>query len=221
MSSAALRPRTLSTPPLGDTPDITAALVRPDHPTSAVPPATAINSSKAGRRCSDSRFKAYAPNERCRGRPGSEPGTYGGGTPPRLSGPRVNRRLTLFNGLGHRCLPATFGSVSSSRFLPRSLGSGRRHYGAGATRDAGGVKVLAHKPPERVALLRDFLRSHCEFAVRAAGRNQLRMEYFNRDMRRRTGLLMDGDQPGRRLIGGTLTSVPSAARSSLASGVSI
>jgi len=32
----------------------------------------------------------------------------------------------------------------------------------------------------------------CEWA---AGRKQLRMEYFYRDMRRRTGLLMDGDQP--------------------------
>ncbi|MBU2090272.1 MAG: cryptochrome/photolyase family protein, partial [Alphaproteobacteria bacterium] len=29
----------------------------------------------------------------------------------------------------------------------------------------------------------------------AAGRKQLRMEYFYRDMRRRTGLLMEGDQP--------------------------
>ena len=40
-----------------------------------------------------------------------------------------------------------------------------------------------------------FLCSHGEFAVWAAGRKQLRMEYFYRDMRRRTGLLMDGDQP--------------------------
>ena len=27
------------------------------------------------------------------------------------------------------------------------------------------------------------------------GASQLRMEYFYRDMRRKTGLLMDGDQP--------------------------
>jgi len=40
-----------------------------------------------------------------------------------------------------------------------------------------------------------FLCSHGEFALWAAGRKQLRMEYFYRDMRRRTGLLMEGDQP--------------------------
>ena len=34
-----------------------------------------------------------------------------------------------------------------------------------------------------------------EFARWAAGRKQLRMEYFYRDMRRKTGLLMDGDKP--------------------------
>lgn len=34
-----------------------------------------------------------------------------------------------------------------------------------------------------------------EFAVWAEGRKQLRMEYFYREMRRKTGLLMDGDQP--------------------------
>jgi len=33
------------------------------------------------------------------------------------------------------------------------------------------------------------------FRAWADGRKQLRMEYFYRDMRRRTGLLMDGDQP--------------------------
>ena len=34
-----------------------------------------------------------------------------------------------------------------------------------------------------------------EFRDWAEGRKQLRMEYFYRDMRRKTGLLMDGDQP--------------------------
>jgi deoxyribodipyrimidine photolyase-related protein len=34
-----------------------------------------------------------------------------------------------------------------------------------------------------------------EFAEWAEGRKQLRMEYFYREMRRKTGLLMDGDQP--------------------------
>ncbi len=44
-----------------------------------------------------------------------------------------------------------------------------------------------------------FLCSTRDFDAWAAGRKQLRMEYFYRDMRRRTGLLMDGDQP----VGGT------------------
>ena len=40
-----------------------------------------------------------------------------------------------------------------------------------------------------------FLSSPAEFRAWAAGRKQLRMEYFYRDMRRKTGLLMEGDQP--------------------------
>jgi deoxyribodipyrimidine photolyase-related protein len=40
-----------------------------------------------------------------------------------------------------------------------------------------------------------FIASIPEFLGWAEGRKQLRMEYFYRDMRRKTGLLMDGDQP--------------------------
>jgi len=40
-----------------------------------------------------------------------------------------------------------------------------------------------------------FIASKDDFADWAAGRKQLRMEYFYRDMRRKTGLLMDGDKP--------------------------
>lgn len=40
-----------------------------------------------------------------------------------------------------------------------------------------------------------FIASREEFADWAKGRKQLRMEYFYREMRRKTGLLMDGDQP--------------------------
>ncbi len=40
-----------------------------------------------------------------------------------------------------------------------------------------------------------FLCSPTAFKTWAAGRKSLRMEYFYRDMRRQTGLLMDGDQP--------------------------
>ncbi|UWQ81241.1 cryptochrome/photolyase family protein [Leisingera sp. S132] len=40
-----------------------------------------------------------------------------------------------------------------------------------------------------------FLCSHERFQSWAEGRKQLRMEYFYREMRRETGLLMNGDQP--------------------------
>lgn len=40
-----------------------------------------------------------------------------------------------------------------------------------------------------------FLCSRPQFAAWAEGRRELRMEFFYREMRRRTGLLMDGDQP--------------------------
>ncbi|GGO92516.1 cryptochrome/photolyase family protein [Stakelama pacifica] len=40
-----------------------------------------------------------------------------------------------------------------------------------------------------------FLASHAEFDEWAEGRKQLRMEFFYREMRRKTGLLMDGDKP--------------------------
>jgi deoxyribodipyrimidine photolyase-related protein len=40
-----------------------------------------------------------------------------------------------------------------------------------------------------------FLCSHAEFEAWAKDRKELRMEYFYREMRRRTGLLMDGDKP--------------------------
>jgi deoxyribodipyrimidine photolyase-related protein len=40
-----------------------------------------------------------------------------------------------------------------------------------------------------------FICSRDAFKDWASGRKQLRMEYFYRDMRRRTGLLMDGDKP--------------------------
>ncbi|MEM9843018.1 MAG: cryptochrome/photolyase family protein, partial [Pseudomonadota bacterium] len=40
-----------------------------------------------------------------------------------------------------------------------------------------------------------FIATHDEFQTWAEGRKQLRMEYFYREMRRKTGLLMDGDDP--------------------------
>jgi deoxyribodipyrimidine photolyase-related protein len=51
--------------------------------------------------------------------------------------------------------------------------------------------------PLSVKLLEDdrFLCSEAEFAAWAEGRKQLRMEWFYRDMRRKTGLMMEGDKP--------------------------
>jgi deoxyribodipyrimidine photolyase-related protein len=40
-----------------------------------------------------------------------------------------------------------------------------------------------------------FLCGHAEFEAWAEGRKQLRMEYFYRDMRRKAGLLLDGNKP--------------------------
>ena len=40
-----------------------------------------------------------------------------------------------------------------------------------------------------------FICSHAEFRSWAEGRKQMRMEFFYREMRRKTGLLMEGDKP--------------------------
>lgn len=51
--------------------------------------------------------------------------------------------------------------------------------------------------PIKTHILQDdrFIASHKEFEAWAEGRKALRMEYFYRDMRRKTGLLMGGDKP--------------------------
>ena len=58
------------------------------------------------------------------------------------------------------------------------------------------IHALKHAPL-KVRILQDdrFIASHQEFERWAEGRKQLRMEYFYRDMRRKTGLLMQGDKP--------------------------
>jgi deoxyribodipyrimidine photolyase-related protein len=58
------------------------------------------------------------------------------------------------------------------------------------------LRVMEDLPVPVVVLPDDrFLCSEAEFAAWAEGRKQLRMEWFYRDMRRKTGLLMEGDQP--------------------------
>ncbi|WP_299287180.1 cryptochrome/photolyase family protein [uncultured Tateyamaria sp.] len=73
----------------------------------------------------------------------------------------------------------------------------------------GASEVIATKPGEfrLIAALEDaplsltmleddrFIASHAMFEGWAEGRKALRMEYFYREMRRKTGLLMEGDEP--------------------------
>ena len=75
--------------------------------------------------------------------------------------------------------------------------------------ETGATSVLATRPgewrlitalkdtPLDVTLLEDdrFVASHAEFEDWAKGRKELRMEYFYREMRRKTGLLMEGNAP--------------------------
>jgi deoxyribodipyrimidine photolyase-related protein len=75
--------------------------------------------------------------------------------------------------------------------------------------EAGATEVIATRPgewrlidaledcPLDICLLEDdrFVASQAEFETWAEGRKQLRMEYFYREMRRKTGLLMEGDKP--------------------------
>lgn len=56
--------------------------------------------------------------------------------------------------------------------------------------ELGEMPLTSHSLPDD-----RFIASHREFDDWAEGRKQLRMEYFYRDMRRKTGLLMDGDKP--------------------------
>ncbi|MGX9356855.1 cryptochrome/photolyase family protein [Roseobacteraceae bacterium S113] len=58
------------------------------------------------------------------------------------------------------------------------------------------IKALQGAPLTIHSLEDDrFLASHAMFEGWARGRKQLRMEYFYREMRLKTGLLMDGDKP--------------------------
>lgn len=58
------------------------------------------------------------------------------------------------------------------------------------------IEALEDMPLEVVLNEDDrFVASHAEFERWADGRKQLRMEYFYREMRRKTGLLMNGSEP--------------------------
>ena len=57
-------------------------------------------------------------------------------------------------------------------------------------RALGDLPIKSHCLPDQT-----FIASHSDFDQWADGRKALRMEYFYREMRRKTGLLMDEDQP--------------------------
>ncbi len=67
----------------------------------------------------------------------------------------------------------------------------------GEWRLAQALEAFAATSPVRVETREDrrFICSHRRFRDWACDRSQLRMEYFYREMRRDTGLLMDGDDP--------------------------
>ncbi|PWE36571.1 cryptochrome/photolyase family protein [Pelagicola sp. LXJ1103] len=59
------------------------------------------------------------------------------------------------------------------------------------------LRAVLQEMPLKMTLLSDdrFLCSAEEFDAWATGRKELRMEFFYREMRRKTGLMMEGDQP--------------------------
>jgi len=67
----------------------------------------------------------------------------------------------------------------------------------GEWRLAQAFEALRLALPSLVEILPDdrFICDRAAFEAWAAGRNELRMEFFYREMRRKTGLLMDGDKP--------------------------
>lgn len=107
----------------------------------------------------------------------------------------ADRLRTLGWTVDYTAYDATEPAASIREALLRASQS----HGAGqmiATRP-GEFRLIAELEEIGVRLLEDdrFIASHSEFEEWASGRKQLRMEYFYRQMRRKTGLLMDGDKP--------------------------
>jgi len=84
----------------------------------------------------------------------------------------------------------------AGELLRRSVETGARDVLATSPGDWRLIEALDTLPLP-VTRLEDtrFLATEAEFNGWAAGRKQLRMEFFYRDMRRKHGLLMDGDKP--------------------------
>jgi deoxyribodipyrimidine photolyase-related protein len=85
--------------------------------------------------------------------------------------------------------------------IPEALLSASERHGTTevvATRPGEWRLIAAlEETPLDVAVLEDdrFIASHAEFEAWAEGRKELRMEWFYREMRRKTGLLMNGGKP--------------------------
>lgn len=102
---------------------------------------------------------------------------------------------------GHRVAYATLDDPDNTQSIPGELLRHAAAHGAErviATR-SGEWRLIAALDdlPVPVTQLPDdrFVCSQPEFEAWADGRKELRMEWFYREMRRKTGLLMEGDQP--------------------------
>ena len=102
-------------------------------------------------------------------------------------------------GRGWRVLYTTLDDPDSTGTIAGEVARRRAETGATAVigTEPGEWRLRAELRAGGVALLPDdrFLCSPQRFAAWAEGRKALRMEYFYRDMRRLTGLLMEGDKP--------------------------
>ena len=113
----------------------------------------------------------------------------------------MRKFATRLEGQGWRVAYTRLDDSENTHSIPGELIRRAAETGAG--------EVIATEPGEfrLIAALEDcpipvhqfpddrFLCSHAEFDQWAEGRKELRMEWFYREMRRKTGLLMEGDSP--------------------------
>ena len=113
----------------------------------------------------------------------------------------MRKFATQLRGLGHHVAYTNLDDPENSHSIVGELIRRAAEHGADQVicTQAGDWRLRAALDacPIPVTTLPDtrFICSEVEFSAWAAGKKQLRMEYFYREMRRKTGLLMDGDQP--------------------------
>ncbi len=104
-------------------------------------------------------------------------------------------------GLGHTVAYTTWDDPENSHAITGEIIRRAAQFGAQeviATQPGDWrLRAALHEAPIPVTLCPDtrFICTEAEFSAWAQGKKQLRMEYFYREMRRKTGLLMQGDQP--------------------------